>query len=159
MNEILTSTQTNERSSRLNKTRERNPAVKRRTVIYSLVSLAAWCGLAYGGYALAENYINKLHTQQAEIESRLLMQIEEVQSVNNARIDDLNADLNELTSQMVAVSEKIESIREELQMTSDSITGNDDTKLALQAQISALDNQLNELRESLRKLEDAARVY
>lgn len=162
MNELLTSQQTNELSSRRTKTRERNPGTTgttRRTVVYSLVTIVAWCGLAYGGYALATNHINKLHTQQAAIESNLLAQIEEVRTENNAKIDELNAELSELTSKMLAVSEKLESIREELQMTSDSITGNDDTKLALQAQISALDKQLEELRVSLRKLEDAARVY
>lgn len=159
MNDLHTSTQTNELSSRLAKTRARSTGISRRTVIYSLLIFVVWCGLAYGGYALAINQINKLHAQQAEIESKLQMQIEELRSDNNAKIDDLNAELTALTTKMMEVSEKIESIREELQMTSESITGSDDTKLALQAQISALDKQLEELRVALRKLEDAARVY
>lgn len=158
MNELHTSPRTNELSSRVTK-RGSHPGTTRRTAIYSVLILVIWCGLAIGGYALATSHINKLQAQQAEIESKLLMQIEEVRSENNAKIDDLNAELNALTAKMADVSEKLESIREELQLTSDSITGNDDTKLALQAQISELDKQLEELRVSLRKLEDAARVY
>lgn len=159
MNELHTSPRTNELSSRVTKKRGSHPGTTRRTAIYSVLILVIWCGLAIGGYALATSHINKLQAQQAEIESKLLMQIEEVRSENNAKIDDLNAELNALTAKMADVSEKLESIREELQLTSDSITGNDDTKLALQAQISELDKQLEELRVSLRKLEDAARVY
>src|SRR5690606_14329091 len=156
MNNFLHSPQTDQPSSRVTKMRGRKAGSKRRTVLYSLLTCAVWCGLAYGGYELAAK---KKQAQQAEIEAKLLMHIEEIRSESNARIDDLHAELDELTAIMTDVSEKIESIREELQMTSESITGNDDTRLALQAQIHALDKQLEELRAAIRKLEDAARVY
>lgn len=160
MNTIPTTTNRNEVSSRRAKRRERTTTGSiGRTVTYSLLTLAVWGGLAYGGYTLATNHIDSLHNQQAEIEAKLMAKIEGVQSENSAKFDTLNDELNELTAKLESVSEKLESIREELQLTSDSISGNDDTKLALQAQISALDKQLNELRKSLEKLENAARVY
>lgn len=126
---------------------------------YALLTLVVWGGLAYGGYVLATDHIDNLHNQQAEIESNLLMKIEEVRSDNRAKFEELNDELTELTARLEGVAEKLEAIREELQLTSDSISGSDDTKLALQAQISALDKQLEELKKSLEKLEHAARVY
>lgn len=159
MNEILASQNTRERTSRVKKKRKQNAGTVWRTLTYSLLTVVVWGGLAYGGYTLAEDYIHQLHNQQAEIESRLMMKIEEVRSDNKVRFEELNSELVELTAMLESVSGQLESIREELELTSDSISGSDDTKLALQAQISALDKQLEELRKSLEKLEHAARVY
>jgi len=161
MNDILTTTTTQELSSR-RKTRSKQrtgPVTIWRTATLMLLMILVWCGLAYGGYTFAKNHIDVLQSRQAEIETNLLTKIEEIQEENRVRIDSLNGELTELTAALEEVSAKLETIREELQLTSDSITGNDDTKLALQAQISALDKQLEALIKSLEKLENAARVY
>lgn len=161
MNDILTSTNIEEVSSRRKTRTERrsSPGTIWRTASFILLTIIIWVGLAYGGYTLAENHMNRLQEHQAGIEATLMTKIEEVQEENRAHMDELNGELTELTALLEDVSKRLESIREELQLTSDSISGSDDTKLALQAQISALDKQLDVLRKSLEKLENAARVY
>jgi chromosome segregation ATPase len=161
MNSIYPSANTKDLSSgrKTRSERRSSPRTGRRTAILFLFTIIVWCGLAYGGYMLAQEHLNRLLNQQAEIEAALMTKIKEVQEENRAGIDSLNGELTELTGMLEDVSAKLETIREELQLTSDSISGNDDTKLALQAQISALDKQLDELKKSLEKLENAARVY
>ena len=161
MNDILVPANPKELASKRKTRSERrsSPGTLRRTSTYFLAAVTVWCGLAYGGYTLAQEQINRLQNQQAEIETALQTRIEEVQEENRARIDSLNSEMTGLTAMLEDVSAKLETIREELQLTRDSISGSDDTKLALQAQISALDKQLDELKKSLEKLENAARVY
>jgi septal ring factor EnvC (AmiA/AmiB activator) len=161
MNDILASTNPKELSSNRKTRSERrsSPGTLRRTATYFLLTIILWCGLAYGGYTLAQEHINRLRNHQAEIETALKTRIEEVQEENRAKIDSLNSEMTGLTAKLEDVSAKLETIREELQLTSDSISGSDDTKLALQAQISALNKQLDDLKKSLEKLENAARVY
>lgn len=156
MNNTVTSSQRDDLLPRQSKARERVQKNSRRTLWLAILSVAVWCGLMYGGYALL---IHNLHTQQSEFESRLQGQIEETRLENSEKLEQLNAELTELALNMEDVSENLESIREALQLTSESISGSDDTKLALQEQISRLDKQLQELKQSLEKLENAARVY
>ncbi|MBP1934096.1 hypothetical protein [Ammoniphilus resinae] len=120
---------------------------KRRAIhpaIPIIIGVILWAGLLFGGYKVAEHYIQNT---QSYIDER----IAEVNQHNEEKIGALQGELGK-------VQEELSAIQEELAMTDETINGTNETKQALESRMAALDKQLASLKNSLKQLEEAIRV-
>ncbi|MEW9671371.1 hypothetical protein ABLT31_21265 [Ammoniphilus sp. 3BR4] len=126
---------------------DRRREKKRLAIQILLVTLvvAVWGGLLYGGYYLANQYIQ---------ETRLYVdqQLNEIKQQNQQQVTLLQTEL-------LKVHEELGLIKEELAFADETLNGSNQTKTALQERMALLDSQLNQLKTSLKQLEEAARVH
>ena len=131
---------------------KRNSSTSKKGLTISLfvTSLILWGGLVYGGYWLANQYINE---SKAYVDAK----IEEVEKQNQEEMIELEAQLNGVYTELLNVKAELVFIEEDLALTGATLGGTDDTKVALQQRIDELNKQLKVLQTSIERLEDAAR--
>ncbi|OEF99951.1 hypothetical protein BHF71_07070 [Vulcanibacillus modesticaldus] len=116
------------------------------------ISILVWGSLLYGGYFLANQYINEtkdyINDKIAQIEKQNQKQMEV--------FNKLQIDLDEIYDELINIRGELLLIEEDLALTGETLNGTDKTKIALQERIDELNKQLNELQEAIKKLEDAA---
>ena len=67
------------------------------------------------------------------------------------------SDLDDMYQEVTSVKNELTFIQENLELTGATLSGTDETKVALQQRIDELNGQLNNLQASIKRLEDAAR--
>lgn len=136
-----------ETATELSKVTKPTAERKRLAIQILLVTLvvACWGGLVYGGYYLANQYIQKtrLYVDQ---------QLHEIKLQNEQQVTLLQTEL-------LKIHEELGLIKEELAFADETLNGSNQTKTALQERMALLDSQLNQLKASLKQLEEAARVH
>ena len=118
-------------------------------IVFWILSLSVWSALIYGGYTLADNYIqaNKAYIDQ---------QVDEVENENSKQFQKIESDIAGLSNEMTSINDDLKTIQDYLELTGETIDGTNETKQALQQKIDELNEKLNELQRSLEKLEDAS---
>ncbi|OEH92831.1 hypothetical protein [Bacillus solimangrovi] len=127
----------------------KNIQKKKRIILFS-VSIIVWAALVYGGYFIANQYIEKSQTYLND-------RISEIEATNEKQVETLNKQLSSVHEEMLNVKSELVFIQEDLALTGESLNGTDKTKSALQERMVALDKQLEELRKSIARLEDASK--
>lgn len=123
------------------------------TISLLVLSLGLWVGLLYGGYWLADQYINK---SKAYIDTKI-EQIEEQNQKQMETFKELQTGLDDIYAELLNVKSELIFIQEDLTLTGETLNGTDKTKQALQQRIEELTTQLNNLQASIQRLEDAAK--
>lgn len=118
-----------------------------------ILTIAVWGGLLYGGYYLANTYIQKnqeyIDEKVAQIKEQNHQQLKDFKSDINKEITNVQRNLDQVETNLTAIEKNIES-------TEEVITGANKTKKSLQEKIDELNKQLNELKTALKQLEDAS---
>ncbi len=122
------------------------------TSILLILSLSLWGSLLYGGYWLANQYINEsrvyIDTKVEQIEEQNQQQIENVKA--------LQTELDKVHEELINIKDELVYIQEYLALTGETLNGTDKTKEALDKRIDQLNAQLSDLQASIQRLEDAA---
>lgn len=133
-----------------NKDKKRKRAIVFLKVIVFLLSVAIWAALVYGGYYVANTFIE-------DSKNYVDQRIGEVKELNHQQLEQLIYDIKDVQVEIANIESELTIIQNDLKLTEEVITGADKTKLSLQQNIVELNKRLDQLRVAISRLEDASR--
>ncbi|TDQ41460.1 hypothetical protein [Aureibacillus halotolerans] len=132
-------------------TEDVNGQVKRKWVKPTLwtLSILVWGGITFGGYKAAEHYSVSTKTYVDQ-------QLASIQEENTTQLDAVATSMTGLKDELVNVQKNLAALQTQVEATGQGLSGNDDSKAALQTEIDQLNQQLQKLQQSLARLEEAS---
>ncbi|WP_246218180.1 hypothetical protein [Litoribacterium kuwaitense] len=119
------------------------------TVVWWSLSILLWAGVMFGGYTAAEYYANNTRSYVDD-------QLATIQAKNEETLTTLDTTVSSVKDELVNVQKNLAVLQTKVEETGQGISGNDETKAALQGEVDKLTKQLKQLQQSLAKLEEAA---
>lgn len=106
----------------------------RNNVVGAVILFVVWCGLVYGGFYLAKDYIDQA--------------ISKVQQTNALNVQNIENRLNDIQN-------SLNNLEDFVGATGESISSRDDIQEEMMERIEEFDEQIQELKRSLEILKEA----